>query len=63
MKKYLIKKQNKYFTSFTNHYQKNGKVKILPIFGNVETALLFHSKNDAVNTALRVDGDVVEMYE
>lgn len=62
MKKYLIKKQNKYFTSFTNHYQKNGKVKILPIFGSVETALLFHSENDAKTTAQRVQGDVVEMH-
>ncbi len=60
MKKYLIERGNKYFTTFGNDYDKKGKLKVKPIFGTIEMAVYFSSLNDAELTAYRVKGNVVE---
>lgn len=63
MKRYLIERNNKYFTSFSNEYDKKGKYKLKPIYGTLETAVYFSSIQDAQNTAIRVNGRVVELWK
>ena len=60
MKKYLIERNNKYFTSFGSDYDKKGRPKYKPIYGTIEMAVKFSSLTDAQNTAIRVQGKVVE---
>lgn len=60
MKKYMIERDNKYFATFGNDYDKKGKLKVKAIFGTIETAVYFSSLNDAELTAYRVKGNVVE---
>ncbi|CDR30192.1 Uncharacterised protein [Acholeplasma oculi] len=60
MKKYLIERNNKYFTAFGNEFDKKGKSRIKPIYGTIENAVYFSSLTDAQNTAIRVNGKVVE---
>ena len=36
MKKYLIERNNKYFTAFGNEFDKKGKSKLKAIYGTIE---------------------------
>ncbi|CDR31052.1 Uncharacterised protein [Acholeplasma oculi] len=60
MKRYLIERNNKFFTSFGSDYDKKGRAKYKAIYGNKEMAVRFSSLTDAQNTAIRVNGKVVE---
>jgi len=61
MKAFLIKSNNKYFSSFGNTYNKRGQLSLKPIYGTKDMALLFHSHDDATRTAARVNGSVVQV--
>lgn len=61
MIRYLIRKDNKYFLSFITSYNSKGRSVLIPQFGLISRALMFHSKNDALRTAERFDGDVFEI--
>ncbi|AAA87964.1 unknown [Plasmavirus L2] len=61
MKKYMIERDNKFFSSFGNDFDKKGRQKLKPIYSLKQNAVYFSSLSDAQITASRVQGKVIEI--